>query len=136
MSYLLDTNAWIRYLNETSSPILKQMKGKEPGQILLCTPVLSELYYGAYRSRRQEANLALVTRLESQFEVLSFDADAARRCGQLRSVLAEEGTPIGPFDLMIASVALVNEATLVTHNTREFGRVQGLLLEDWETDST
>ena len=68
----------------------------------------------------------------ADFESVFFDDDAARKYGEIRSDLARKGTPIGPNDLMIAVIASVHEAVLVTHNTREFERVTGLTVEDWE----
>jgi tRNA(fMet)-specific endonuclease VapC len=62
----------------------------------------------------------------------SFDGDAALHFGSIRAQLARQGTPIGPYDLQIAAIARTHGATLVTHNTGEFSRVSGLLLEDWE----
>jgi len=64
---------------------------------------------------------------------LSFDPQAARLAGTIRSQLAVIGTPIGPYDLQIAAIALANDLTLVTHNTAEFGRVAGLKIQDWES---
>ncbi|MDZ7696616.1 MAG: PIN domain-containing protein [Deltaproteobacteria bacterium] len=61
-----------------------------------------------------------------------FDDEAARKYGEIRSDLARKGTPIGPNDLMIAAIALAHESVLITHNTREFKRVVGLKVEDWE----
>ena len=91
-----------------------------------------ELYYGAYRSTQSERNLALLERFFSQFAVLPLDTTAAKVAGRIRSELSVNGTPIGPSDLLIAAIALVNNLTLVTHNTREFSRVGGLVIEDWE----
>jgi tRNA(fMet)-specific endonuclease VapC len=70
----------------------------------------------------------------SHFPLLVFDLESARRFGEIRADLARLGTPIGPFDMQIAVIALANDFTLVTHNTGEFSRVKGLKLEDWELD--
>ncbi len=67
------------------------------------------------------------------FLSLPFDDVAAEICGRIRAALATAGTPIGPYDFESAAIALANTLTLVTHNTRKFSRVPGLLLEDWET---
>ena len=67
-----------------------------------------------------------------QFAVLDFDREDARRAGELRAQLSVAGTPIGPYDVLIAGQALARGLTLVTHNTREFGRIAGLKFEDWE----
>ena len=92
--------------------------------------VVHELYYGAYRSMRVAANLARVKNI--RFAVLDFDAEDARRAGVVRASLKATGTPIGPYDVLIAGQALARNLILVTHNIREFGRVTGLIVEDWE----
>lgn len=132
MIYLPDTNACIRYLNPVDSPLARKMRAKPPQDIALCSIVKMELYYGAYRSSRQADNLLLLSRFFAVFQPLPFDDTAADLCGRLRALLANAGTPIGPYDLQIAAIALANNLILVTHNTREFSRVPGLLLEDWE----
>ena len=63
---------------------------------------------------------------------LPFDGNAAREFGEIRAYLARQGTPIGPYDLQIAAIAKAHDLILVTHNTREFSRVLGLRVEDWE----
>jgi tRNA(fMet)-specific endonuclease VapC len=132
VTYLLDTNACIRLLNGTSPALVARMAGSDPGQIALCSIVKAELLYGARRSSRRADNLRL---LESFFEPLAslpFDDACAERYGIIRSELESAGTPIGPNDLMIAATALAHGATLVTNNVKEFSRVAGLRLEDWE----
>ncbi len=68
------------------------------------------------------------------FTYLPFDDQAGLIHGRIRALLAADGTPIGAYDLQIAAIALANNLTLVTHNTREFRRVEGLQIEDWEAD--
>jgi tRNA(fMet)-specific endonuclease VapC len=67
-----------------------------------------------------------------RFEIVEFDQEDARRAGEIRAALAKAGAPIGPYDVLIAGQALARSLTLVTHNVREFGRVEGLVVEDWE----
>lgn len=132
MSYLLDTNVWIAYLSQKPSPVQAKIAAINPAEIWLCDVVKAELYFGAYKSARVPENIA---RLDSLFTVVRsvpFDHRAAQHFGQLRAHLATAGTPIGPYDLQIASIALTHQLTLVTHNTREFERVPGLRLVDWE----
>jgi tRNA(fMet)-specific endonuclease VapC len=69
------------------------------------------------------------------FVSLRFDDEVALVCGQIRARLASAGTPIGACDLLIAAIALAHNLTLITHNTREFGRVDGLQVEDWEAEA-
>ena len=90
-----------------------------------------ELFAGAARARDPGRETQKVHQLVDVVEELPFDADAARRAGALRSELEEAGTPIGPYDLLIAAHALALELALVTVNSGEFGRVAGLRLENW-----
>ena len=86
----------------------------------------------AERDPSQAANRRSIVGLQAQFPTLPFDEKAAEEYAKLRAHLASVGLLIGPNDLMIAAVALANQMTLVTHNTAEFSRVPGLLLEDWQ----
>jgi tRNA(fMet)-specific endonuclease VapC len=132
LTYLLDTNACIRFLNERHSPVSRRISRTPPADIFLCTIVQIELYYGAYKSLQRQQNLAILERLFNQFTILPFDSRAAQIAGLIRAQLAALGAPIGPYDLQIAAIALANNLILVTHNTREFSRVDGLRFEDWE----
>jgi tRNA(fMet)-specific endonuclease VapC len=130
MRYLLDANAIIALLNDTTSPIARRVRRHAPRDFGLSAVVIHELYYGAFKSQRVEQNVARVDAL--QFSVLEFDEDDARQAGQIRAQLASKGTPIGPYDVLIAGQARARELTLVTHNTSEFQRVPGLKVEDWK----
>ena len=104
--WLPDTNVWIQYLNPSPSPVKFRLRTYPIEQIVLCDVVKAELYYGAFKSSRQETNIALVDDLCQQFSSLAFDESAARRFGEIRAQLARQGTPIGPYDFQIAAVAL------------------------------
>jgi tRNA(fMet)-specific endonuclease VapC len=108
------------------------MERMHPADVLVCSIVKAELYYGANRSYRKPQTLAALEEFLNLFTSLPFDDSAARVYGKIRAELSSKGIPIGPNDLMIASIALANEVTLVTHNSREFGRVDALLIEDWQ----
>jgi tRNA(fMet)-specific endonuclease VapC len=101
---------------------------------MLCDVVKFELYYGAYRSSRQQQNLALLEQFFSEFQSLPFDGESAIVCDRIRTQLESKGTPIGAYDLQIAAITLAYDLTLVTHNLREFNRVENLKLEDWEIE--
>ena len=131
MTFLLDTNAWIAVINPSPSPVKEKFVRHQPNTIRLCAVVKAELLWGAYRSTRREANLALLEKLFGQFASLPFDDLAADHYGQIRADLTARGTPIGPNDLMIAAIARAHDLVLVTHNQREFSRVEQLRLEDW-----
>lgn len=129
MRYLLDTNACIALLNKTSPPLLARVHRHRPADIGLPAPVAYELYYGAYKSRRASRNLGLLDQMA--FEIVPFDASDARVAGAIRSQLEAIGSPIGPYDLLIAGQARARGLVLVTANHREFLRVEGLDCEDW-----
>jgi tRNA(fMet)-specific endonuclease VapC len=130
--YLLDTNACIAILNGSSPPLVARLRQHNPVDILLSSVVKAELIFGAYYSSRAADNLRLLDRFFEPFISLPFDDDCCDAYGRIRSDLAREGTPIGPNDLLIAATAVANDLTLVTANSREFGRVAGLSIENWE----
>ncbi len=134
MIYLLDTNTCIGWLRNTEPKIIARIQQENPADLVLCSVVVGELVYGAERAGpiHHVANLNRVGQLRAQFVSLPFDDIAAEEYGKLRAYLAANGKLIGPNDLMIAAIALANRVTLITHNTSEFQRVPGLLLEDWQ----
>jgi tRNA(fMet)-specific endonuclease VapC len=99
--------------------------------VAISAVVAHELFYGAFGSRRAAQNLALIDAL--QFSVLELDKEDARQAGAIRALLAAKGTPIGPYDVLIAGQAVTRNLIVVTHNTQEFGRLPGLQFEDWQT---
>ena len=130
--YTLDTNACIQYLNGRSDHVEQRLMNAKPSIIKLCAVVKAELWYGAGRSNNPAAAMARLERFFAPYESIPFDDAAAAEYGRIRGHLAGAGTLIGPNDLMIAAIARCRQLTLVTHNTREFSRVPGLLIEDWE----
>jgi tRNA(fMet)-specific endonuclease VapC len=132
MIYLLDTNACIVYLNGRNLNLKRQIEQKLESDIGVCSPVKAELFYGAFKSNNPTRNLALQKAFLHRFVSLPFDDQAAEIFGVIRTRLTQLGTPIGPYDLQIAAIALANNLILVTHNVNEFSRVKGLKLEDWE----
>ena len=129
MRFLLDTNACIALLNKTSKALTARVRTQPPLDIGLPAPVIFELYYGAYKSKQTVRNLELLGRMA--FETVPFDAGDARAAGAIRSQLEADGRPIGPYDLLIAGQAFARGLTLITANTHEFERVNGLDCEDW-----
>ncbi len=101
---------------------------------MLCSVVVAELAYGAYHSPAgfRAHNLALLAKLQGEFASVPFDDAAADEYGKLRAHIAASGQMIGPNDMMIASISLARGMVLVTHNAREFARVPGLVVEDWQ----
>lgn len=129
MRFLLDANAVIGLLGGNAG-VLAGVRRHSPQDFGIPAVVAHELYYGAYRSAKQAQNLALLDNL--RLEVLGFDKEDAQAAGKVRAMLAASGTPIGPYDVLIAGQALARGLVLVTHNVGEFSRVAGLQVEDWE----
>ena len=135
MLYLLDTNVCIRLLNGTSTAVQQRLAATNRSDVVVCSVVKAELFYGAMRSQNPERTLTRYREFLEPFASLPFDDEAAIAYGQIRADLARKGTPIGPNDLQIAAIALTHNLTLITHNTDEFNRVNSLQLEDWESES-
>lgn len=135
MKFLLDTNTCIIYMRGKNSTLKQKLETTPTKDIAVCSIVKAELFYGAMKSAKPETNLSLQQQFLAQFISLPFDDLAAMKFGTIRSQLENLGTPIGAYDLQIAAIALTNNLTLVTHNTREFQRVNQLLIEDWEIDN-
>ncbi len=131
MRYLLDTNIVIAW-RVRGNPQVVQRLGVHRADIALPVVVMHELIFGAYNSSRVAENLLEIDKI--QLPVLSFSEADARAAAEIRAVLRRAGTPIGPYDLLIAGQALARNMVLVTHNTGEFGRVDGLQFEDWTSD--
>jgi tRNA(fMet)-specific endonuclease VapC len=132
--YLLDTNVCIVYLKGKSSNVNQHLKSLKRNNIAVCSMVKAELFYGSMRSNNPKKALRVQKAFVEQFISLPFDDRCALIYGKLRAKLAKEGTPIGSNDLLITSIAVAHDLILVTHNVREFSRVKGLKLEDWESN--
>ncbi len=132
MRYLLDTNVCIRFLNQTSESIIERLNTISDTDIVVCSVVKAELFYGAMKSNNPTRTLSRQQNFVNRFTSLPFDDQAAMVYARLRANLASLGTPIGSNDLQIAAIAIANNLTLVTHNVSEFSRVMGLSWEDWE----
>lgn len=128
--YLLDTNTCIAWLKDNTAVVQHIITAGE-NHVYLCSPVKAELWYGACKSQRVTQNKASLMRFFSDFPCLAFDDEAAFHFGNIRANLSKLGTPIGPYDLQISAIAFAHGLIAVTHNTREFSRVEGLILEDW-----
>lgn len=135
MIYLLDTNACIGYLNGKAVGILRRLPTIPPTDIAVCSIVKAELYFGAMQSTNPTQTLRQQQNFLNQFVSLPFDDQATLFYARIRAQLERSGTPIGSYDLQIAAIALAHDLTLVTHNAREFSRVEGLNLEDWIAQS-
>lgn len=134
MKFLLDTNTCIIYLRGKNLILKQKLELIEIQDITVCSIVKAELFYGAIKSARPTQNLAVQQQFLDQFVSLPFDDSSTIIFGTIRSRLEILGTPIGPYDLQIAAIALSQNLTLITHNTREFKRIDNLKIEDWEIE--
>ena len=134
MTYLLDTNACIALINGTPIGVRRRFQRAiaRDRAILVSSVVAFELWYGAAKSQRKEANVErLQAFLAGPLEWIEFDDEDAREAGMVRAELEVAGKPIGAYDVLIAGQARCRRATLVTSNAAEFARVSGLKWEDW-----
>jgi tRNA(fMet)-specific endonuclease VapC len=129
MSYLLDTNICSAHLRRPSG--LAHRFTQHVGRLSIPTIVLAELYAWAHGRDAPQPVLSSIEDLLEDLDVLVFDRACAREFGRLWGVLRRQGAPTSPVDLMIASVALVHDLTLITHNPAHFQQVPNLRWEDW-----
>lgn len=131
MPYLLDTNICTYVIRKRHKGVIERFRQYPLSDLMISSLSTAELYFGIAKSERREHNLDVLERFLLPLTVYPFDYEASKIYGHLRAELEQRGTPIGPLDTLIAAHALSLNATLVTNNTREFGRVPGLRLEDW-----
>jgi tRNA(fMet)-specific endonuclease VapC len=133
--YHLDTNAVIAILNDRPPAVRERLRAvldEGDNDVAISSVVLYELKYGAARSGNPDKNMERLRHfLAGPIDVMPFGEEDAAVAGELRAALEAKGTPIGPYDQLIAAQSLRSGATLVTANTSEFARVKGLALENW-----
>jgi tRNA(fMet)-specific endonuclease VapC len=135
MIYVLDTNTCIACLRRPAGQVAYTLASTPPADVAITAVTIAELYRGAHTSTKVAENLAQVGAFVSRFTRLPLDERAAEVAGRIDADLSKQGLRIGPYDTLIAAIALAGGLTLVTHNTREFSRVAGLRLADWEATS-
>lgn len=133
MTIFLDTNTCVAILNDRPPIVRARARTVGHGGERLHVPaiVAFELWFGVAKSSRAAESRQALAALFATFPVVAFEDDDAAIAGGVRAALAAAGTPIGPYDVLIAAQALRHGATLVTANEREFGRVAGLRIENW-----
>jgi tRNA(fMet)-specific endonuclease VapC len=127
---VLDTNTLICFFRGEGN-VGKEILSRSPGAIGIPSIVLYELQVGIAKSTSPRKRMGQLEELTAVVQTLPFGAAEARVSAAIRSNLEKEGKPIGPYDVLIAGTAKASNATLVTRNTREFKRVQGLVVENW-----
>ena len=128
--FALDTNTLI-YFFKGQGGVAKQLLAQQPQHIAIPAIVRFELEVGVLKSNAPQKRQQQLNQLLGVVHTLPFDDGAARHAAEIRVALEQQGQPIGPYDLLIAATAKANQATLVSHNQREFCKVPGLQLVDW-----
>jgi tRNA(fMet)-specific endonuclease VapC len=129
--YLLDTDTCIYIIKKRPAWVFKKFQTLSLGQVCISSVTLAELEYGVKKSQAKKRNQQALEAFILPLSVMPFDKQAASYYGEIRAMLEQKGTPIGPLDFMIAAHALSLNMTLVTNNVREFARIGYLMIENW-----
>lgn len=130
VSYLLDTNAITAWVKKDKT-FLARLAGVAPTDLCMSVVTEHELRYGIAWNPTLRLR-GVVERLLEVVPLIAMESPVAARAAQLKADLRRHGVTVGPYDLLIAATALVHNLTMVTHNTREFNRIPGLQVEDWQ----
>ncbi len=130
MKYVLDTNTLIYFFKNKGS-VANTLLSKAPVEIGIPSVVLYELELGIAKSVSPKKRKQQLNDLVSIISVMPFGTEEAKTAAIVRARLEQQGTPIGPYDVLIAATALTHKKILVTNNQKEFSRVKGLRLENW-----
>lgn len=131
MKYMLDTNICIYAIKHKPETVIKRFLAHNPDEMCISAITYGELMHGVEKSQSTEKNRIALALFLSPITILEFGAEAAEEYGRIRADLEKKGTPIGSMDLLIAAHAKAEQLIIVTNNTREFKRVEGLPVEDW-----
>ncbi|MCI6100984.1 MAG: type II toxin-antitoxin system VapC family toxin [Selenomonas sp.] len=131
MKYYLDTNIIIYALNGKYPAVMPHFQQVPSMSIVIPSTVLAEIEYGARKSRDYGRTIGLYRKFMDYFASEPFDELSAACYGRIRADLEQQGRVIGANDMMIAATVMAANGILVTHNTREFSRIGGLVVEDW-----
>lgn len=130
MTYVLDTNTLIYFFKGIGN-IQRHLLSLPPNEIGVPTIVLFELEVGIAKSSSPRKRISQLKDFTALVNVIPFGPVEAKTAAQIRAKLEKKGIPIGPYDVLIAACAKAKNLILVTHNTKEFKRIEGLRLEDW-----
>ena len=129
--YLLDTDSCIYLIKNRPAKVLDQFRRHPPKEVAISTITLFELEYGVAKSAFPQRSEEALSRFLQPLTLLPLDRLAAKEAAAIRAELEKKGTPIGPYDLLIAGLARSGNLALITNNTREFERIEGLRAENW-----
>lgn len=131
MKYLIDTNILIFLCNSKSKLLERRFKKHRPEEFLISSITVGELIYGVNKSQHRDRNLQAILKILSPFKIIDFDSSDGWEYGEIRADLEERGAIIGGNDIMIAAQAKRRGLIVITNNTGEYTRVNGLQVEDW-----
>jgi len=131
MKYMLDTNICIYIIKNKPIKVLNKFKKIDPKDVCISSITSSELWFGVYKSSSFERNAIALEEFLSPLTIVEYDNPASKVYGKVRSQLEKKGKVIGSMDLLIAAHALSLELTLITNNSKEFKRVDGLSVNNW-----
>ena len=131
MKYMLDTNICIYAIKHNPQKVIEHLREHAPSDMCISSITYAELCHGVEKSQNKIRNKIALTVLLANIKIEPFDASSAENYGLVKAKLEKAGTPIGPLDTMIAGHAMSMGCTVVTNNTKDFSRVDGLIIEDW-----
>ena len=131
MHYLLDTNICIYLIKKRPLAVLERFRQYSPKDVAISTITLFELQYGIEKSQYRERSEDALAKFLLPLNLINLDRSSAVEAAIIRAQLEKKGMPIGPYDLLIAGLARSLDMILVTNNTKEFERIDGLHLENW-----
>lgn len=134
MRYFLDTNIIIYFLKKKYPEIREHLMGVPSQSIVIPSVVRAEIEYGARKSADYTKTIRLYRKFMDAFHTEGFDECCSEAYGKIREDLEKKGMVIGPNDLMTAATVISKDGVLITHNTKEFSRIEGLRIEDWTED--
>lgn len=132
MTYVVDTDILSYFLRSSSEKVVERIGSAGFNTIGVTAITVAEMLYGLKTKYGSvDEKVKTVERLFSKLRIYPFDLDAAKKFAEIKASLKKSGVLMHDFDLMIASICIVNETRLVTHNTKHFRRIRGLKIEDW-----
>ena len=131
MKYLLDTNICIYLIKKHPPEVLEQFRKHSPKEVAISIITLFELQYGVEKSKYRQRSENALSKFIRPLNLIELDHSSALEAAKIRAQLELKGMPIGPYDLLIAGLAISREMILITNNTREFERIEGLQVENW-----
>ena len=128
---MLDTNICIYIMKNRPEQVRNKFKQFDVGDVYLSSITVSELYFGVYKSAYVEKNLLALEHFLKPFSIVEYDVKASIEYGKIRASLQKSGNIIGGLDMLIAAHARSLDLKLITNNTKEFVRIENLVIDNW-----